>query len=80
MADVSAVLVECQICGKKVAVNRFAPHLEKCLGVGGRTVNRTKRNSNDSLMNSPSLSSTATNSVSQSPVPSASTIIVLFIL
>lgn len=27
-------LVECQICRRQVAVSRFAPHLDKCMGLG----------------------------------------------
>lgn len=27
-------LVECQVCARQVAVSRFAPHLDKCMGLG----------------------------------------------
>lgn len=78
--EISSVLVDCQICGKKVSVNRYAPHLEKCLGVGGRVVSRTKKtfsgnqNNNGDLVNSPAFSSTPTTSAAPSPSHKQSTI------
>ena len=39
--DANGELVECPVCKKSVAASRFAPHLEKCLGIG-RT-GRSKR-------------------------------------
>jgi hypothetical protein len=27
-------MVECQICNRQVAASRFAPHLDKCMGLG----------------------------------------------
>ena len=35
--------LECMECKRKVASSRFAPHLEKCLGLG-RTSGRLKKN------------------------------------
>jgi hypothetical protein len=71
-SDLSSYLVDCQICGKKVAVSRYAPHLEKCLGVGGRGSGRTKRTSGESsnVQNSPvtNASSNLSSSIIQSPV------------
>lgn len=32
--DANGELVECPVCKKSVAAARFAPHLEKCLGLG----------------------------------------------
>lgn len=70
--DLSSFLVDCQICGKKIAVSRYAPHLEKCLGVGGRASGRAKRTSSESLnvQNSPVInaSSNLSSSVIQSPM------------
>lgn len=36
-------LVSCDNCDKRIHVSKYAPHLEKCLGLGGR--NRSKRKS-----------------------------------
>lgn len=44
--DANGELVECAICKKTVAASRFAPHLEKCMGLG-RTA-RIKRNTTTS--------------------------------
>ncbi|CAH7690836.1 hypothetical protein PPACK8108_LOCUS26303 [Phakopsora pachyrhizi] len=32
----SEVVNDCPVCGREVASSRFAPHLSKCLGIGGR--------------------------------------------
>ncbi len=32
--DANGELVECPVCKKSVAASRFAPHLEKCIGMG----------------------------------------------
>ncbi|BFZ64214.1 SAGA-associated factor [Saitoella coloradoensis] len=39
--------VKCDICGREVAGSRFAPHLEKCLGLGGarRAASSSKKGS-----------------------------------
>ncbi|GKY93101.1 hypothetical protein MPSEU_000278300 [Mayamaea pseudoterrestris] len=42
-------LVECQICNRQVAVSRFAPHLDKCMGLGtvrGNVGNGSMRGTN----------------------------------
>ena len=39
--DGNGELAECEICSKQVAVTRYAPHLEKCMGMG--RLARTKR-------------------------------------
>jgi hypothetical protein len=41
--------VECQICNRQVAVSRFAPHLDKCMGLGsvrGAVSNGASRGTN----------------------------------
>lgn len=45
--DANGELVECGNCKKSVAAARFAPHLEKCMGLG-RT-GRSKRASRQKL-------------------------------
>uniref|UniRef100_A0A8C4RBV0 Ataxin-7-like protein 3 n=1 Tax=Eptatretus burgeri TaxID=7764 RepID=A0A8C4RBV0_EPTBU len=45
---------ECPNCGRTIAAARFAPHLEKCLGMGrnsSRLANRRLANSNNSSLN-----------------------------
>jgi hypothetical protein len=40
-------LLECPMCAKKIAHTRYAPHLERCMGKGGRAVRAgTRRNDN----------------------------------
>jgi hypothetical protein len=35
--------ISCPTCGRIISVSRFAAHLEKCLGISGRSVSPTKR-------------------------------------
>lgn len=35
-SDGNSCILECGICLKQVSAIRFAPHLEKCMGIGGR--------------------------------------------
>ena len=35
--------VSCQICGRSISTTRFAPHLEKCMGLGGRNARASTR-------------------------------------
>lgn len=37
-SDGNSCILECGICLKQVSAVRFAPHLEKCMGIGGRLV------------------------------------------
>jgi hypothetical protein len=34
-------MMECTNCNRSFAASRYAPHLEKCLGIAGRGVGRT---------------------------------------
>ena len=36
--------VSCPSCGRKIASGRFAPHLEKCMGLGGRQARKSVAN------------------------------------
>lgn len=36
--------VSCPSCGRKIASGRFAPHLEKCMGLGGRQARKNVAN------------------------------------
>jgi hypothetical protein len=35
--EANGEIVECLICRKSLSASRFAPHLERCMGLGGRT-------------------------------------------
>lgn len=41
--DANGELVECGNCKKNVAAARFAPHLEKCMGLGRTAARASKR-------------------------------------
>lgn len=41
--DANGELVECGNCRKSVAAARFAPHLEKCMGLGRMAARTSKR-------------------------------------
>lgn len=65
-------LFECLVCSRQVSSNRYATHLEKCMGIGNKSVRKS------SIRNAKSMSSAATqrllhtNSRSASPATSAS--------
>lgn len=55
--DSNGELVECGICKKSVAAARFAPHLEKCMGLGRGARNKRSRKSDVKLPTAPSSAS-----------------------
>ena len=64
--DAGGLTADCPVCGKAVNVCRYAPHLEKCLGLGGRNASRPKRTAGDT----PVLNNVASKTI---PVPNVAT-------
>ena len=40
----NAEMIPCKVCGRSVAASRFAPHLEKCMGLSGRSSRKNQTN------------------------------------
>eukprot|EP01112_Ceratiomyxa_fruticulosa_P005705 TRINITY_DN1654_c0_g1_i3.p1 TRINITY_DN1654_c0_g1~~TRINITY_DN1654_c0_g1_i3.p1 ORF type:complete len:731 (+),score=185.64 TRINITY_DN1654_c0_g1_i3:1220-3412(+) len=47
----NSLSTECLNCGRQFAASRYAPHLEKCLGLGGRPSRRRAAANNDKKQN-----------------------------